>query len=505
MQASDRSDKSVSRPTLHKWLEVSRMATRQISATLDLGGLLPQVVRLLQESFDYYHVHVYLLDAERGYLDVVEGSGEPGRLMKEQGHRREVGIGLVGHVAATGRSALVPDVSRDERWVYNPLLPETKAELTVPLVLREPGKEEVLGVIDVQNDRVGSLAEDDLLLLESLSDQIAIAVRNARLFEQLERRNRELATLNAVSASLRQSLPLNELLTAALGQVLETMGCDAGLIALVDHRTGKLVLSTQQGLPDTLRERLEQDGGLEGTLCELVFEGTAEMGVEDLSQGAPVDVSGLVAVGLHFYLGTPLVVKGETTGALCIFDRRPRHVTEAEFDLMRLIGSQVAAATQSAWLLEETQRSLEKLQAAYETQDQLTQTVRELTTPVVQIWEDILVLPLVGHIDSVRATRIMEDLLGGIVRYQAEVVILDITGVPVVDTSVANYLLQTVKAAGMLGAKSILVGISGRIAQTLINIGIDLSEVETHSNLQAGIEHALSLVGQAISPQVEEA
>jgi rsbT co-antagonist protein RsbR len=74
----------------------------------------------------------------------------------------------------------------------------------------------------------------------------------------------------------------------------------------------------------------------------------------------------------------------------------------------------------------------------------------------------------------------------------------------VVDTSVANYILQTVKAAGMLGAKSILVGISGRIAQTMINIGINLSEVETRSNLQAGIEYALSLVGQAIGPRGEE-
>ena len=156
MQTSDKSGKSVSRPTLHKWLEVSRMATRQISATLDLDELLPQVVRLLQESFNYYHVHVYLLDTESGYLNMAEGSGEPGRIMKEQGHQREVGIGLVGHVAATGQSVLVPDVSRDERWVYNPLLPETRAELTVPLMLREPGKEEVLGVIDVQNDRLDS-------------------------------------------------------------------------------------------------------------------------------------------------------------------------------------------------------------------------------------------------------------------------------------------------------------------------------------------------------------
>lgn len=503
-QASNSDKQAVARPTLHEWLAVNRQVARQIAATLDLNELLPQVVRLLQESFGYYHVHIYLLDKESGYLNMVEGSGEPGRIMKERGHRLELGVGLVGHVATTDQSVLVPDVSQDARWLPNPLLPETKAELTVPLKLREPGKEEVLGVIDVQNNQVGSLTRDDLVLLEGLSDQIAVAMRNARLFEQLERRNRELAALNAVSASLNRALPLDELLSSTLAKVLETMTCDAGLVNLVAPQTGELVLSAQHGLPDTLREKFERDG-LTGTLCGWVFQGKADLGIGDLSEGAPVDVSGLLAAGLHSYLGTPLVIKGEAIGTLCIFDRRPRHLTESDFDLMRVIGGQMAVAVQSARLLEETQRSLEKLQAAYEAQDLLAQTVRELSTPVIQIWQDILVLPLVGAIDSARATRIMEDLLQGIVRYQAEVVILDITGVPVVDTSVANYLLQTVKAAGMLGAKSILVGISSRIAQTLINIGIDLSEMETRGNLQAGIEYALSLVGQAIGPRGEEA
>ena len=501
-QRSDWNGKSVSRPSLHQWLEVSRQAARQISATLDLSELLSRVVHLLQQNFGYYHVHVYLLDAETGCLNMVEGSGKAGRVMKEQEHRLKLGEGLVGSVAVSGQPVLVPDVNYDKRWIPNPLLPETKAELTVPLILREPGEEKVLGVIDVQNNKVGSLTDDDLVLLEGLSEQIAVAMRNARLFEELEQLNRELSALNSVSTALGRSMPLDELLGSALSQVLETMNCSAGLIALLDPQAEELDMFAQQGLPDALRARLEES--LDATLCALVFEGSDDLGIGDLSEGAPVDVSGIVAAGLRSYLGTPLMVKGETIGTLCIFDQRPRQVTEADFRLMRAIGGQIAIAVQSARLLEETQRSLEKLQSAYEVQDKLTRTVRELSSPVIQIWQDILVLPLVGGIDAARAGRIMEDLLEGIVRHQAEVVIIDITGVPVVDTSVANYLLQTIKAAGMLGAKSILVGIGGRIAQTLINIGIDLSEVETRGNLQAGVEYALSLMGQAIGPRGEE-
>ncbi len=677
-QTSGPDRKPVLEPSLQNWLDVGRQVARQISANLAPDELLPQVVRLLQETLGQEHVQVYLLNAEEGFLNMAEGSGEPGRLMKEQGHRLEPGIGLIGHTAVTGQSALVPNVNLDNHWLPNPWLPDTMSELTVPLKLHQPTKEEIIGVLDVQSDQVAGLTEKDLILLESLSDQIAAAVHNACLFEQLERRNRQLDALNAVSSALNQSLSLDELLTSALEQVLETLACDAGSVCLFDRETGKLKLAAQKGLPEALLERIEHD--LKNTLNALIFERGTALSISDLtSQEVPIDASALVEAGLCAFLGAPLTVKGKVLGILCLFDSRPRHMPEADQDLLQAIGAQIAvavenvrllesarhahekqrqraeelgvlheislelaqeqrdldavleivarravellaadgggvwlwqendqelelvtafqsddaqvtgrrlkpgaglsgrafvekriqvvdeyqgstgsslaanrtpffaamsvpmlwqtravgvltvtrsqaglpfsggeqhlaellagqaaAAIENARLLEQTQRSLEKLQAAYQLQDRLSRTVQELSSPVIQIWEDVLVLPLVGDIDSTRAMRIMEDLLEGIVQHQAEIVILDVTGVPIVDTSVANYLLKTVKAAGMLGAKSILVGISGHIAQTMINIGIDLSEVETRGNLRAGIEYALSLVGQAIGPREEE-
>jgi rsbT co-antagonist protein RsbR len=113
-------------------------------------------------------------------------------------------------------------------------------------------------------------------------------------------------------------------------------------------------------------------------------------------------------------------------------------------------------------------------------------------------------MPLVGAIDSTRAARIMEDLLTGITKYQAEIVIIDITGVPVVDTSVANHLVQTIKAASLLGAKCVVVGISSEVAQSLINLGVDLSGVVTRSNLQAGVWYAMEMMGLEVVPKREE-
>jgi anti-anti-sigma regulatory factor len=121
----------------------------------------------------------------------------------------------------------------------------------------------------------------------------------------------------------------------------------------------------------------------------------------------------------------------------------------------------------------------------------LAERVRELSSPVIKVWEEVLVLPLVGAIDAERAARMMEDLLQGIIVHQAEIVIIDVTGVPVVDTTVVNHLMQTVKAASLLGAHSVLVGISAEVALAMVQLGVDLTEIETRSNLQAGIEFAL--------------
>lgn len=148
-----------------------------------------------------------------------------------------------------------------------------------------------------------------------------------------------------------------------------------------------------------------------------------------------------------------------------------------------------------------SEERMARLQAAVEEKERLLRTVGELSSPVIQVWEDVLVMPLVGAIDSARATRIMEDLLNGIIKYQAEIVIIDITGVPVVDTSVANHLVQTIKAAALLGAKCVVVGISSEVAQSLVNLGVDLSGVITRSNLQAGVRYAMEMMGLEVVPK----
>jgi rsbT co-antagonist protein RsbR len=122
----------------------------------------------------------------------------------------------------------------------------------------------------------------------------------------------------------------------------------------------------------------------------------------------------------------------------------------------------------------------------------------QLSVPVIQVWDGILLLPLIGVIDSRRATQVMESLLESIAHAGARFVIVDITGVPVVDTSVAGYLVRAVQAAQLLGCQSILAGISPEIAQTLVGLGVDFSHILTRATLQNGLAYALKQLNYAV-------
>jgi rsbT co-antagonist protein RsbR len=131
---------------------------------------------------------------------------------------------------------------------------------------------------------------------------------------------------------------------------------------------------------------------------------------------------------------------------------------------------------------------------------QQQEAIRELSTPVLQVRERLLILPIIGVIDPQRARQLTEQLLRGIRTNRAKVVVIDITGVAAMDAAVANHLVQTVEASRLLGATSIVTGLSPEIAQTLVTIGVDLGKMNTVGDLQGGIEQAERLLGYKVVP-----
>jgi rsbT co-antagonist protein RsbR len=129
---------------------------------------------------------------------------------------------------------------------------------------------------------------------------------------------------------------------------------------------------------------------------------------------------------------------------------------------------------------------------------QQQEAIRELSTPVLQVRDRLLILPIIGVIDPQRARQLTEQLLRGIRANRAKVVVIDITGVPSVDASVANHLVQTVDASRLMGANVIVTGLSAELAQTLVTIGVDLGKVNAVGDLQGGIEEAERLLGYRV-------
>ncbi len=158
---------------------------RKASSILDLDELLPYAARAIQESFGYYHVDIFLVDQATGYA-VFKASNDPagGKVWKEQGLRFKVGEeGMIGWVAHTGEPLLANDVSQEPHYLPDELLPETKSELVVPLKVGE----RVVGVLDVNGDKLNAFDEKDMFILQTLAGQLAIAIENARLYAEVNR------------------------------------------------------------------------------------------------------------------------------------------------------------------------------------------------------------------------------------------------------------------------------------------------------------------------------
>ena len=168
----------------------------------------------------------------------------------------------------------------------------------------------------------------------------------------------------------------------------------------------------------------------------------------------------------------------------------------ADFDKLNRVldayepAANAIATTVAVGFVQERERTIREQQEA----------IRELSTPVLQVRERLLILPIIGVIDPQRARQLTEQLLRGIRTNRARVVVIDITGVAAMDSNVANHLVLTVEASRLLGATVIVTGLSPEIAQTLVNIGVDLTKMNTVGDLQGGIEQAERLLGYKVLP-----
>jgi putative methionine-R-sulfoxide reductase with GAF domain len=214
-----------------KALITSSEVTHRLAAVTNPRQLAVDVVDQVQTAFDYYHAHIYYRDEATGDLIMAGGTGEAGAAMLASGHRVPKGRGLVGRAADTNAPVLVSDVTQSAGWLPNPLLLETRSEVAVPISTGA----EVLGVLDVQQNRVNGLTEDDVTLLQSIAGQVAISLQNARSFEQ-SKAQAELETLvNTIGQQIQRTTTVEETLQTAIRGIGMALGAQRVKASIARH------------------------------------------------------------------------------------------------------------------------------------------------------------------------------------------------------------------------------------------------------------------------------
>jgi PAS domain S-box-containing protein len=456
-------------------VELTTQVAQEIAIAKDIRTIYERVVTLVKERFNYYHVQIFRFSPTADAMQLVASYGETGKKLLKAGHKLAIGQGVVGTAAASTQTTLATDVTQNRDWRPNPYLPNTKGEVAVPIKFQN----EVLGILDVQSEYANSLTQDDVLLLENLAGQIAIAIENARLrdemeirleeieslyrsiskeqgsvsdeeislafipekgaveqnidqwlneiekslrqkttytekyqdskdsslavvpvnlrgeiigalgiqsgdlqelsqedlemleavsdqvaqalenarlFQETKSRSEELASLNEIISAASQTLDVKTILETVMKKVLEVSGFDGGLITIFNETRGKLERGVRIGMPGT--PPADPSEGLKGSLCEYVYNSGKALILQDISAYVPegINVGREVEAGLRGYVGIPVSSKRRVLGTLCIFRYINEPVQENTIALLSTIGGQLGFTVENAHLFEESRK-----------------------------------------------------------------------------------------------------------------------------------------------------
>ncbi len=350
------------------------------------------IVQILEEMLAYEYSRVLLIDEPTGRLVSFAGSAqERGAVSVEDdkayiaSHDLRLGKGITGWVAQTGQSLRVGDARRDPR--YYSVLDDTRSELCVPLRVGDW----VIGVVNIETTKLNAYTEADQRLLETVAAQIAVAIQNAHLYEQVQRhaeeleqrvadRTRELSALYEVTAVASESLGLETTLARSLERVLEAMRSDVGLIHLLDEEGKGLRLAAQQGIPPDLVLQIESIPAQEG-LARWVIEHDELLILPDITPDPRLSVEGTAPP--RRYIGVPMQASGQVVGVLAVLRETTQpSFGEEEVALLTSIADQVGAVVESTQLRERAEQAAvmeERQRLARDLHDSVTQSLYSVT------------------------------------------------------------------------------------------------------------------------------
>ena len=336
-------------------LAVVNQVARKAVSILEPDQLLQEIVTAIQQGFGYHNVVLLQLDETADELggQAIAGGFEG---VAPPDYRQAAGVGIIGWTAQTGRPLLVNDVSQDPRYIVG-FLEEvpTKSELCVPLKLAD----QIVGVLDVQDTQLNAFDETDLMAMETLADQIAVAIGNARLF-QSEREQRKLAEALAEAAAVVSStLDIDQVLVTVLEEMRRLMGVTASSIWLVDPETGELICQQVIGPQSKAVRgwRLEPGQGIAGWVAQTGESLIVPDTWADERHFKGVDQQ--TNLPLRSILTVPLLVRRGVIGVLQVVDTEVNRFQPTDLVLVESLATAAAIAIENARLYEQARRDAE--------------------------------------------------------------------------------------------------------------------------------------------------
>lgn len=333
-----------------KLLKASARAARNITTILDPYELFQRTVDIICDEFGFYYAGVFLVDETRQYALLRAGRGEPGKAMLREGHKLAIGgNSMIGASIANKKGRIALDVGAEAVFFENPHLPKTRSEMALPLIVAD----EAIGALTVQSTDEAAFQEEDIDALQTMADQLAVAIQNSKLHRQEERRSRLLKAANRVGKEVSSLLDLDQLLPQTVNIICEAYGLYYAGVFLLDEQSEYAMLRAGYGKAGKamLAEGHKLRIGTDSMIGACIAMGEARIALDVGEERVHFKNPHLPHTRSEMAL--PLIYGGKTLGAVTIQSSEERAFSEDDITTLLTMAEHLAVAINNANLLEE--------------------------------------------------------------------------------------------------------------------------------------------------------
>ncbi len=402
-------------------LQAAARVSRNVASILDPDQLLEQTVDIICDEFGFYYAGVFLIDETGEWAVLRAGRGEPGRKMVEAGHKLKVdGHSMIGRATGEHRALIALDVGEEPVHFKNPYLPNTHSEMALPLIVGN----ELIGALTVQSEEIAAFTEDDIVVLQGMADQLAIAIKNARLHQEnrrllarAQRRARLLEAAAQVGREATSILDLDELLNKVVDIICDAYGFYYAGVFLVDEKGEWAVLRAGHGEPG--RKMVEAGHKLKVGGLSMIGTAIAQRKARialDVGE-EPVHFKNPYLPYTRSEMALPLVIGDQVIGAMTVQSMEEAAFSDEDIASLQAMADQVAVAIRNAQLLKDLEEAHKELVRTKTFEAIATSTLEAIhwignkalpiTTSVEGLREDLAAF---RKVDAERVDSMMEDL-----------------------------------------------------------------------------------------------